>query len=127
MALFVIKVPCFPTEDPSRVMKAILNIFPESEIEESETGFVARSDSAERLKELIRNSRILDAARGVMIRGRQGNRTTFRLHKQAAYAGKISFLEEEVPLGTIEVTIESSDIDAVIDDIAPKTIDGEIP
>ena len=127
MALLTMRVECFPTEDPSKVLKALLNIFPDSEIEECEGGFVAKSDSAERFKELLRNLRILDTARKILRKGRQGNRAIFRINKQVACVGKISFVEGEMPLGSVEVVLESEDIDAVIDEIAPRTVDGEIP
>jgi predicted RNA binding protein with dsRBD fold (UPF0201 family) len=38
-----------------------------------------------------------------------------------AAIGKISFSEESHALGDIEVTIESEDIEALIDSIAPNT------
>jgi len=107
-------------------MKALLNIFPDSEIEECETGLVARTESSTRLKELLRKTRILDTAREVLNRGRQGDRTLFRINKQVALIGKISFVEGETPLGSIEVMLESEDLDEAIDEIAPRTVNGEI-
>jgi len=126
MVLFTLRVECFPTEDPSKVMKALLNIFPDSEIEECETGLVARTGSSTRLKELLRKTRILDTAREVLNRGRQGNRTFFRINKQVALIGKISFVEGETPLGSIEVMLESEDLDEAIDEIAPRTVNREM-
>ena len=56
-----------------------------------------------------------------MRRGIKGNSTSFRLNKQVAAIGKISFSEESHALGDIEVIIESEDIEALIDSIAPNT------
>jgi hypothetical protein len=38
--------------------------------------------------------------------------------------GKLSFVEEQAPLGGIEVTIEDEGIEALIDRVAPVTVDG---
>ena len=47
------------------------------------------------------------------------------LNKQVAYMGKISFCEGKVILGTIKVVIETDEPDALIDTVAPETVDGE--
>jgi predicted RNA binding protein with dsRBD fold (UPF0201 family) len=76
--------------------------------------------------EQIRRQRILDSARSVMLKGRRGEqRSSFNLNKQAAYAGKISFVEEKTVLGTIRVTLEAEDITTFIESLAPQTVDGE--
>jgi predicted RNA binding protein with dsRBD fold (UPF0201 family) len=75
--------------------------------------------------EQIRKQRILDTARSVMMKGRRGERTVFRMNKQAAYAGKISFAEERTILGTMNVTVEADDITEFIEKLAPVTVDGE--
>ena len=127
MPLVTARVNCFPTEDPERVRRAILNIFPESDIEELEDGFFAKSHSIDRFKEVLRGLQILDTARSMLRKGKEGNRTSISLNKQVAFMGKVSFVEESVPLGAIDLVIEDDEIDKVIDDIAPKTVDGEIP
>lgn len=116
---------CFPTEDPVKVERAVLNLFPKSQVEHEGDEITASTTDLGRFKELIRNHRILDSTRKVLLRGLLGDTTTFALNKQAAYAGKVSFLEEKVALGGIEVTIEAEGLDAIIDEIAPMTIDGE--
>jgi len=116
---------CLPTESPSKVAKAVLNIFPDSRVEQSEEGIVARSSSLERFKELIRNYRILDTTRSVLLAGRSGSTTSFSINKQVAFVGKISFVEERMPLGSIDVTFEDEDIESLIDGVAPVTVNGE--
>ena len=54
-----------------------------------------------------------------------GDRTRFFLNKQVAFVGKISFCEEKTILGTIKVLVIDEDIDALIDKVAPVTVDGE--
>ena len=89
----------YPTEDQSKVERAILNLFPGSRLERSADVIMARTEDLGRFKETIRNHRILDTTRSVMQRGSAGRRTRFLLNKQAAFAGKVSFLEGKVALG----------------------------
>lgn len=125
MALVTITARCYPTEDPAKVERAILNLFPGSEVERSADAILARTGSLERFKELIRNHRILDATRRVMVRGTDGERTSFAVNKQAALSGKVSFLEGKVALGGIQVAIEDEDLGALIDEVSPVTVNGE--
>jgi len=117
----------FPTEDGERVRRCLLNIFPEAELEEDEGTIRARTDDLSRFKEIIRNNRILDSTRAVMLRGLTEDGIFFQLNKQAAFVGKISFAEGNAPLGHIEVLISGDDLEVLIDDIAPRTVNGEIP
>jgi uncharacterized protein len=125
MALVTISAKCYPTEDPAKVERAILNLFPGSEVERSADAIMAKTRSLERFKELIRNHRILDATRRVLVRGTSGNGTRFALNKQAALSGKVSFLDGKVALGGIQVAIEDEDLSTLIDEVAPITVDGE--
>ncbi|NLX46940.1 MAG: hypothetical protein GXY70_02020 [Euryarchaeota archaeon] len=117
----------FPTEDAERVSRCLLNIFPEAGLTEEGGRMSARSEDLDRFKEIIRNHRILDSTRAVMLRGLSDNSITFHLNKQAAFVGKVSFAEGNAPLGHIEVLIKGEELEALIDDVAPRTIDGEIP
>ena len=56
-----------------------------------------------------------------MRKGLAGITMSFRLNKQVATVGKISFSEEDHPLGDLEVEVTANDIVAVIDRIAPRT------
>jgi predicted RNA binding protein with dsRBD fold (UPF0201 family) len=120
MVLVTLATRYYPTEDKARVLGAVTQLFPDAEIVGDET-LTATSTSVELFGELLRRQRIRDAARRIMRRGIKGNRTSFRLNKQVAAIGKISFSEENRALGDIEVTIESEDIEALIDTIAPST------
>ena len=116
-----------PTEDPERVAEAIANIFPDLEIERVEGGLFAHGEGFEAFKDGIRKARMLDAAHAEMVRGMQGDRTRFLLHKQAAYVGRIGFVAERSDIGSMEVVFESSDIEGLIDELAPRTVNGEVP
>ncbi len=125
MALVTVTAKCYPTEDPAKVKRAILNIFPGSEVETSADSIVARTSSLDRFKELIRNHRILDATRSVMLRAAKGDSTDFELNKQAALSGKVSFLEGKVALGGIHVEVRDQDLAALVEEVAPITVNGE--
>jgi predicted RNA binding protein with dsRBD fold (UPF0201 family) len=111
---------CFPTEDRDKVVGAITKLFPDAEIT-GDDPIVARSTSIDAFGELLRRYRIRDAARAVMRRGLRRGSISFMLNKQVAAVGKVSFSEENHPLGDLEVTIVSDDINGLIDSIAPNT------
>ena len=123
--MVTVRTPRLPTEDSEKVKKAVLNLFPESMIEEKDGMIMARTGSLWRFKELVRSHRIIDATRRIMLRGKQGNSTSFLINKQVAFIGKISYVEEKLPLGSIEVSIEDDDLDKLIDAVAPVTVNGE--
>lgn len=125
MPSITLRAKCFPTEDPRKVQEALLNVFPEFSVEEYEGGYIARGSSADRFGETIRNQRILDTTRRVMLKGRHGNQTRFMINKQVAYVGKVSFVEGTPPLGGIEIVIEDENLEQLIDIIAPSTSNGE--
>ena len=114
----------YPTEDREKVRQSLLAIFPGSEVEETEKGLTAITMSGDKLRQIILDTHIRDSARSVMLRGRDGSSTKFRLNKQAALMGKVSFLEGGAALGGIDVTVEDDDIDGAIDFLAESTVDG---
>lgn len=115
-----IRTPCYATEDREAVVRAIRNLFPDAEIQ-GDVEIVAVSTSLETFSELLKRHKIRDAARTVMRRGLRGCTTHFRLNKQVAAVGKVSFSEERHALGDIDVTIKADDIESTIDSIAPDT------
>ena len=116
------ETPCRPTEDPEKVTAALRNLFPDLRIDSMEGRLVGTTERLERLRERIRNQRIRDTARRQLLSGRDGDRTTVSLSKQAAFVGVVNFAAGS-PLGDIVVEIESDDLTAVIDDVAESTVD----
>lgn len=116
------------TEDPEKVKKAVLNIFPELRLNVGEN--IVRGEGNDvrllsRFRELLRKQAILDAARSAMSAGISGeNLMCFRLNKQAAFVGKVSFTDGESPMGPIVVRIQAEDLERMIDHLSPKTKDG---
>lgn len=117
-----------PTEDPTKVEAAMKKIFPTLQLSTAGNFLVGESTEVgalDRLHQLLRLQMILDSARSIMHRGRQGNVVGFMLNKQVATVGKLSFTNGESPLGPILVTLEAPDIDRLIDYLAPRTREGK--
>lgn len=125
MTLVSISCPVNPSEDPGKVRSAIMSLFPDAVLEEDDGGFRGTAPGLDRFSQLIRKQKILDAARAVLITGVRGNRTRIMLNKQVATVGKVSFADKRPVLGAIEVFIEDDDLLALIDRVAPITVDGE--
>jgi predicted RNA binding protein with dsRBD fold (UPF0201 family) len=115
-----LRARCYATEDRDAVIRAIRNLFPDAEVR-GDSEIIATSGSVDEFGELLKRYKIRDAARKVMRRGLKGDTTRFRLNKQVAAIGKISFSEEDHALGDIEVSMMADDIESIIDAIAPST------
>lgn len=126
MPTVTVSCPVYPSEDPDKVRKALLGVFPDAEIQETQDGISGVAGSLDYFAKQIRRQRILDTARSVMIKGRRGKqRTVFHLSKQVAFVGKVSFCEERTVLGTLRVEVEDPELDTLIENVAPETVDGE--
>lgn len=131
----IVEVEVRPTEDKDKVKRAVTNIFGVGGVFEEEPapgkGTLLRytCEGLECLKtmhRLLRQQRILDTARSIMRRGRGEGVIVFLLNKQAALAGRVSFVSDpaESPLGPIRVVIFYDHPGDVIDWLAPKTSRG---
>jgi len=119
-----------PTEDESKVSRALLNIFPEAKLEKhsrTESVGVLRLhgegiEFLSTLRSLIRQERIRVAARKIILGKTRGQRIMIYLHKQAAFVGRISFCEPvgESPHGPISIEIYAADPEGVIDYLAAR-------
>ena len=119
-----ISCPVNPSEDEEKVRSAVLSIFPDAELVLND-GRLEGEATLDRFSKAIRRQKILDATRAVMIMNSRGNITHLSLNKQVATVGKVSFADKRPVLGAIEVTIEDDDLMALIDRVAPITVDGE--
>lgn len=100
---------------------ALLLLFPDLVFERDDDVIVGTTERVDRLRELIRNQRIRDTARGQLLAGRREGRTVVHLNKQAATAGIVNFAAPS-PLGAIRVLIEDEDLAALIDYLAESTV-----
>jgi len=112
------------TEDAAKVARAVRNIFPRLDVRlasEKDASMVEAEgegkQSLERLKRILSSRKIRAAARSVMLKGKTNMGITFYLHKQAAFAGHVSFCESslESPLGPIRVTLSDSDPEEIVE------------
>lgn len=114
-----------PTESSEKVAGALEALFPGIELVAQEGRIDGRGGAASlaTFHRLLREQRILDTARSVMLQGVVADAVQFRLNKQAATVGRISFPPEEEPLGSIHVEIRGGP--SLIDWLAPRTVDGK--
>ncbi|MCS7108129.1 MAG: RNA-binding domain-containing protein [Sulfolobales archaeon] len=124
-----------PTEDVEKVKKAMLNLVDVSKLSIVDlgggykllTGVSNNISSLIKLHRLLRVERILDTARGIMLKSLVGGNTIIlKFHKQSAYVGKASLIthDDESPLGPITLTVTTDKVREVIDWLAPKTSKG---
>jgi len=109
-----------PSEDLQKIETAILNIFPDIEINKNKmqiTGISKKIESLSRIFEIIHNRRIKTAYRRILNQNLSGTSTWFYLNRQAAYVDVIALCneEDESPLGPIEIILDSKQIEQVID------------
>jgi hypothetical protein len=118
-----------PTESEEKVKKAIENLFGNIQpaIQPIYRGvkITAQAKGTEALTKIyniLRRERIRDAARKTLLQGLDKNRISFCLNKQVAFAGHISFCQEEAesPLGPIKVKIESDNPREIINWLTSK-------
>ena len=109
-----ISAPVAITEDPEKVITAILNIFPEASVELQEQLLVANTSCLNQFKGLLRNQRIQNTASQVLHAAYHGDSLSFDLHKQAAYVGVLNFAVVDQPLGNLHVTIYDTNIESII-------------
>lgn len=122
----------YPTEIEENVRTAVTNVFPvELNIRNFGTPQLYGEgdlESLRRLHTLLRELRILDTARRILMNGIEDNSIQFRLNKQVAFVGKVNFPAGEETLGSIHVEISADnteDLIIIIDWLAPETLEGE--
>jgi len=124
----VVQTALQPTEDESKVERAVLKLFPSAHIEkitkpDNTIALAARGNGLEflgNLRNLIKQQRIRSAARSILIRSARGGSFQFYLNKQAAFMGRVSFCAAvgESPHGPISIQLECEDPQPVIDYLA---------
>ncbi|MDP6866651.1 MAG: hypothetical protein QGG62_06910 [Candidatus Poseidoniaceae archaeon] len=97
-----------PGDDVKNVVTAIHSLFPDAIVEEFEAEtfpskqlaeIVCDHLSFEVFLEILRKQAILDTAMDAMGQNMQENQTIFRISRLAAFAGKIAFVFDDMPLG----------------------------
>ena len=124
-----ITAPIKSTEDSSRVKQAVLNIFPDAAMEEHEGKLEGTVSNAENLKRMLETQKIRDTAQWFLKKNVKGGKLSFKLNKQAAYAGKVNFAIFAHPMGEIEVQItpeKNESIDDFIEWLTEKEEQNEV-
>jgi len=108
------------SEDPDKVIQAISNIFPHSNIKNENFSIKAQSNelkSLEKIYESIISTQSQKSYTRNLENNLDGNSTWFFLNKQAAFVDQVAICDEaeESPLGPIKVILNSSNIDGIID------------
>jgi len=125
-----IETESYPTESEENVKTSVTNFLDNATITAKSTSkgstltAVAKGqESLIKLRNMLRNDRIRDAARRYLFKSIRGNMISFCLNKQVAFYGHISFSEQtaESPLGPIKVNIETDNTEQLIDWLAEKT------
>jgi predicted RNA binding protein with dsRBD fold (UPF0201 family) len=124
-----------PTEDEVKVRRALLNIFPEAKpekITKPDGVIIIRLNgvglkSLDTFRRLLKQERIRDTARKVLQARIEGSRIMVYLHKQAAFAGHLSFCApaRESPQGPITIRIDTESPESVVDFLTAKYGQGE--
>ena len=99
------RTPIKPTEDPEKVLRCILNIFPECSHEIVDGRIHFSSDNVDRFIEILREQQIRDTARMVLERGLEGDSSSFYLNTQAAFREKVNFSDGDSNLGDLEIDL----------------------
>lgn len=113
-------------------MRAIENIFPGAQIRLAENELTANVEHLDHFAERLRDQRIRDTARDVMLRSAKSSprdngrsKIKFWLNKQAAFMDRVNFTDSPSVLGDIRVVIECDSPEHLIDMLAPGRSDDE--
>ena len=111
-----------PSEDPEKVKLAVNNIFPDMELEVSETQIVGKTNNFSILSPISRSiheKNIKNTYQRILKNNNDGDSTWFYLNKQAAFVNSVALCSEanESSLGPIKVVLRSNDIEQVIESI----------
>ena len=122
-----ITAPVNDTEVTDRVRDAILNLFPDADLDHQHGELVGETHSLEQLSEHLNRQEILDSARKVFFENRDGDTFTFDLKKQAAFESVVTFaVGNPSELGDIHVRVrvDEPSVEEYVDYVAPPTEEG---
>jgi len=111
-----------PSEDPDKIKTAVNNIFPEIELDVSETEISGKTNNFSTLSQIsksIHEKNIKSTYQRILKRNNDGESTWFYLNKQAAFVNTVALCSEanESSLGPIKIVLRSNNIEQVIDSL----------
>jgi len=101
-----------PTEGKEKLLKALENVFPSMEFKLVDglfEGFGEGNEVFAILKEHLKLQLIRASARSFLRARLEDGQLSFGINKQAAYMGKISFVDFPIALGSITVELVGKD------------------
>ncbi len=110
------------SEDTEKVKLAVNNIFPDIELEISETEISGKTNNISTLSQIsksIHEKNIKNTYQRILKNNNDGESTWFYLNKQAAFVNTVALCSEanESTLSPIKVILCSNDIEQVMDSI----------
>ena len=111
-----------PSEDPEKVKIAVNNIFPEIELEISDTEIKGKTNNFSILSKIsksIHENNTKNTYQRILKNNNDGESTWFYLNKQAAFVNTVALCSEanESSLGPIKIILRSNDVEQVINSI----------
>ncbi|MDC0159820.1 hypothetical protein OAJ55_03930 [Candidatus Nitrosopelagicus sp.] len=111
-----------PSEDPQKVKLAVNNVFPDMELETSDTQITGKTNNFSVLSTIsksIHEKNIKNTYQRILKNNNDGESTWFYLNKQAAFVDTVALCSEanESSLGPIKVILRSNDMEQVIESI----------
>ena len=111
-----------PSEDPDKVKTAVNNIFPDVELETSDTEISGKTNNFSVLYQIsksIHEKNVKNTYQRILKKNNDGESTWFYLNKQAAFVNTVALCSEanESSLGPIKIILRSNNIEQVIDSV----------
>ena len=111
-----------PSEDPDKVKTAVNNIFPDVELEISDTEISGKTNNFSVLSQIsksIHEKNVKNTYQRILKKNNDGESTWFYLNKQAAFVNTVALCSEanESSLGPIKIILRSNNIEQVIDSV----------
>ena len=111
-----------PSEDPDKVKTAVNNIFPDVELEMSDTEISGKTNNFSVLSQIsksIHEKNVKNTYQRILKKNNDGESTWFYLNKQAAFVNTVALCSEanESSLGPIKIILRSNNIEQVIDSV----------
>ena len=110
------------SEDPDKVKTAVNNIFPDVELETSDTEISGTTNNFSVLSQIsksIHEKNVKNTYQRILKKNNDGESTWFYLNKQAAFVNTVALCSEanESSLGPIKIILRSNNIEQVIDSV----------
>jgi predicted RNA binding protein with dsRBD fold (UPF0201 family) len=114
----IVITPVNMTEDKQKVILAVKNLFPDTDVLEKKNSLYITSTDFKilrKIKEKVKAKKSRAVLQRVLYNNYNINSTWFLLNKQAAFSDVVSIVEneEESPLGPIKVTIKGYEIETI--------------